>query len=130
MAQKEDYTWLAGYLTQNYDSGFGKWIGECRFDFNQNPVIIGLDSMGISFDRSNSMISDTDGNLLLSCNGVKVYNRFDEKIPGSDTLGNIDGGTLYYYLFPLAFDLGIPANQYHMMFHNQLKMRGMIYFIV
>ena len=97
MAQKEDYIWLAGYLTQNYDSGTGKWIGECRFDFNQNPVAISLDSMGISFGRSNSMISDANGNLLFSCNGVKVHNRFDEKIPGSDTLGNVDGAILYFF---------------------------------
>ncbi len=118
LAQKEDYVWLAGYLTQNYDSGTGKWIGECRFDFNQNPLEINLDSMGISFDRSNSMISDSHGNLLLSCNGVKVHNRFDEKILGSDTLGNLDGGFFYFYFYPSAFTLGVPHNQQHVTLPN------------
>lgn len=118
VAQKEDYTWLAGYLTQNYDSGTGKWIGQSRFDFNQTPVAIALDSIGISFQRSNSMISDADGNLLLSCNGVKVHNRYDEKIIGSDTLGNVDGGVFYFYLYPNAFALGVPHNQQHITLTN------------
>lgn len=115
--QKYDYTWMAGYFSQHgYDTGAHYWFGISTLDFGQQPVNITRDSLGISFDRSNSSISDADGNYLFSCNGIQVYNSFDEKI--ADSLSTIDSSYELFQLYPTAFALGIPDKQYHLIVPN------------
>ncbi|MFN8323225.1 MAG: T9SS type A sorting domain-containing protein [Chitinophagales bacterium] len=114
-AQKHDYNWMTGYFSSlGYDSNYQHWFGISKFDFNQQPVAITRDSLTISFDGSNSTISDVDGNMLFACNGIKVYNSFDEKIVDS-----MDGGSLYLRtMYPWAYSLGIGYPQYHIVLPN------------
>ena len=84
--QKYDYTWLAGYGSNwAYDSN--PQAGVSIFNFNEPEVTIIRDSLGINFNRTNSIISDSAGNLLFSTNGVRINNYADELIQNGDSLG-------------------------------------------
>ena len=86
--QKEDYNWLVGYDSwAGYDTASQHWFGITHFDFNQQQVSITRDSLGMNFNRSNSSISDTNGNLIFFCNGVTVRNWADQIMQNGDTLG-------------------------------------------
>ena len=57
--QKNDYTWLTGYASfGGEDTACQCWFAITKFDFNQTPFTITHDSLGISFYRANSIVSD------------------------------------------------------------------------
>jgi len=47
----------------------------------QNPQV-SLSNGYIPFDRTNAVISDANGNLLFTSNGINIYNRLFQPIPG------------------------------------------------
>lgn len=84
VAQKEDYTWLAGYSSWGgYDSNFHYWFGITKFDFNNQPVSITYDSLGINFQGANFTMCSEEGTPLFYTNGVSVRNAHDELIVDS-----------------------------------------------
>ena len=117
--QKYDYNWMAGYYSGiGFDSTYNHYFGISKFNFANTPVSISKDSLNFNFNRSNSIISDKDGNLLFYCNGVRVHNRFDEKIENGDSLS---GGYFIYNLDTWALALGILYEQYHLVLPNPLN---------
>lgn len=107
---------MAGYYSGiGFDSTFNHYFGISKFDFANTPVSISKDSLNFNFNRSNSIISDKDGNMLFYCNGVRVHNRFDEKIENGDSLS---GGYFIYNLDTWALALGIVYEQYHLVLPN------------
>jgi hypothetical protein len=118
-AQKTDYNWLAGYFDNGgYDTTTHHWFGTSRFDFNQSPVVISRDSLGMNFNRSNSTISDSNGNVLFYCNGATIRNSWDEKIKNGDSLS---ASYVFLKMDPNDLFLGIPYNQYHIVLPNPEK---------
>ena len=85
-AQKHDYVWLAGYHSWAGIIDTNSEFGITKLDFNSNPVEITYDSLGMNFDDAICSISDKDGNLLFYSNGNYIANKWDEKIPNSDSL--------------------------------------------
>jgi WD40 repeat protein len=120
-AQKTDYNWLAGYFSNGYDTGWHYWFDITKFDFNQTPVVISRDSLGMNFNRSNSMISDSEGNLLFYCNGASIRNRWDVVVENGDSLS---ASYLFVNMDPEDLILGIPFNQYHIVLPNPQKPYG------
>ncbi len=115
-AQKYDYNWLASYQSKwGYDSGWQHWFGTTRFDFRQNPVLISRDSLGINFDKSNSAISNRDGDLLFYCNGITIRNSSDEIVENGDSLG---WGYFLSNFAPANYSYGMPYNQFHIVLPN------------
>jgi len=92
--QKVDNIWMAGYNSvDGYETIIDHWFGISKFDFNQQPIQLTRDSLGIQFGRSNSTISNFNGdNILFYCNGKEVRNGLDEIIQNGDSLGYINGG--------------------------------------
>jgi len=85
-AQKHDYIWLGGYhshvgLIDTYDT-----YGITKLNFNQTPVEISYDSLGMNFNRAPCSISDKDGNLIFYSNGNYIANKWDVPIENSDSL--------------------------------------------
>ena len=114
--QKTDYTWLTGYESYaGYDTVYQHWFGISKFDFNQPNVAITRDSLGINFDSSNSTISDSNGNVLFYCNGVRINNSFDQLMVNGDSLSE---GYFLNVLYTTAYQLGIPYPQYHLVLAN------------
>ena len=86
-AQKQDYIWFAGYESYNgYDTTSHHWFGITQFDFNQNPMSISYDSLGMNFSRTNVSYCDSDGSLQFYSNGIYIGNSLDEKIENSDSM--------------------------------------------
>ena len=108
VAQKTDYNWLAGYASQaGFDSSANYWFGISRFDFNQNPVDLSRDSLGIWFGRGGSMISDSSGQLLFYTNGFRVHNSQDVLMENGDSLGwSYRDATSEDYLYGRRFQQG------------------------
>lgn len=106
-AQKTDYIWLTGYgaIVPDYDSTCQCGFGITEFNFNQLPVLLSYDSLGINFGQANSIISDSSGNLCFYSNGSQIWNRSDEIMQNGDSLG---WGPLFTYLDPAAHDEGLP----------------------
>lgn len=88
VAQKRDYTWLTGYSSQGgFDSiGFNYWFGISHFDFNEQPVELSYDSLGMNFQGANMTMSDNEGNLQFYTNGITIRNSLDEIIENGDSL--------------------------------------------
>ncbi len=106
---------MAGYNSAGgFSNTYQHWLGISKFDFDISPVNISRDSLGINFDKSNSIISDKDGNLLFYCNGVRIHNRLDEKIENGDSLSD---GYLLYNLGSSLY-LGEVYEQYHIVLPN------------
>lgn len=85
-AQKHDYIWLGGY---DSDVGYvppNGYYGITRLNFNQTPVEITYDSLGMNFSRAPFSMSDKDGNLLFYSNGNYIANKWDVPIENSDSL--------------------------------------------
>ena len=97
IAQKSDYTWLAGYASSShnaYDSAInGYTYGNIKLDFNENPVAISFDSLQMNFVATNTTFCNDDGNLLFYSNGIYVANGLDETIANGDSL---NAGYLQY----------------------------------
>ncbi|MBL7778789.1 MAG: T9SS type A sorting domain-containing protein [Chitinophagales bacterium] len=86
-AQKEDYIWLQGYQSDaGYDSGWQHLFGISQFNFNQSPMVVTYDSLGINFSKTNTSYCNSDGNLLFYTNGIQVRNSLDEIIENADSL--------------------------------------------
>jgi hypothetical protein len=108
-AQKNDYIWLTGYDSSNtFDTTCQCWFGITKFDFNQSPMLITHDSLGINFYRSNSIVSDSNGNLVLYSNGVQVRNTHDVILNNGDSLG---WGPLFSYWNPTIYYTGMVYSQ-------------------
>lgn len=65
---------------------FGTNFGITTMDFNQSPVKVDYDSLGMNFSRTNVSYSDDDGNLLFYSNGIYVANALDEAVQNSTGL--------------------------------------------
>lgn len=98
--QKYDYIWLSGYQSGGYDSTAPYNFGISNFNFNQQPVSIIYDSLGINFTGTNADISDGSGHLLFYTNGITIRNSFDEIIENGDSLNDgycLNNLPLWYY---------------------------------
>ncbi len=84
--QKHDYIWLEGYDSWAGIIDSNAEYGITKLDFSINPRAISYDSLGMNFARASCTISDKDGNLLFYTNGNYIANKWDEKIPNSDSL--------------------------------------------
>lgn len=85
-AQKHDYIWFGGY---DSDVGYvppNGYYGITRLNFNQTPVEITYDSLGMNFSRAPCSMADKDGNLLFYSNGNYIANKWDVPIENSDSL--------------------------------------------
>ena len=85
-AQKHDYIWLGGY---DSDVGYvppNGYYGITKLNFNQTPVEITYDSLGMNFDSAPCSIADEDGNLVFYSNGNYIANKWDVPIENSDSL--------------------------------------------
>ena len=91
------------------------WFAITKFDFNQDPFTITHDSLGISFYRANSIVSDNNGNLVLYGNGVQVRNAHDEILQNGDSLG---WGPNFTYLNPSDYVDGMPYCQWSIILPN------------
>jgi hypothetical protein len=87
-AQKNDYVWLSGYESnERGDSAIlGFQFGNNKFNFNDTPMQLQYDSLGMNFDFTSTIISGTSGNLLFYTNGIYVANWLDEKVENGDSL--------------------------------------------
>ncbi len=113
--QKNDYVWKTGYSSWGgYDSSFHYWFGISVFDFNQQPMVLSYDSLGINLTECSATISDNDGHVLFYSNGVSVHNYLDESL--IDTMG----GNWYLNTIPTWFYYGNPFSRVQMILPNPL----------
>ncbi len=119
--QKYDYNWMAGYRgTVLYDTFYHHYLATSKLNFDQNPISVSLDSLRFNFARSNSIISDKDGNLLFYCNGVRIHNALDELIENGDSLAAKD--TSYIYKFSTSeIYYGVLDEQFHLVLPNPMN---------
>lgn len=82
-AQKHDHIWMNGW-----DAKYGGIFGNFTKDFRHNP----MDMFPIDFGEYanylslESSISNTEGELLLSCQGCRVFNRNGIIVPDSENM--------------------------------------------
>ena len=92
-AQKEGDIWFFGGGHGSADSVYRS----SRFDFSFDPPQATYISKILPFNRTNSVLSDPDGNLLCISNGENLYNAdYDIMDNGADFYPNSD----YFYGFP------------------------------
>jgi hypothetical protein len=85
--QKQDYNWLQGYASwAGLDTLTNKMYGISGLDFNEVPMVINYDSIGMNFSRTNTSYSDSNGVLLFYTNGIYAANSLNEKIERSDSM--------------------------------------------
>ncbi len=101
-AQKHDYIWLGGYSSQNGIIDSNRTYGVTKLNFNQTPVEITYDSLGINFMDAPCSIADKDGNLIFYSNGNYIANKWDVPIENSDSLSY----SLPNYVWSLASEFG------------------------
>ena len=98
-AQKEDHIWLLGYTTNAVDS----LKSTMKIDFNESPITMTQIDQEFSFFNTNTIVSNSEGELQCYSNGVEIRNSNHEVIingdefipPASNPLGNsIDHGSL------------------------------------
>jgi len=82
-AQKHDYNWVLGRSV-----GFGDLL-----NFNDYALHISPINKTIPFYATNACISDANGNLAFSFNGIKVQNPLHQLMDGTDSfsLGSVPG---------------------------------------
>ncbi len=85
-AQKHDYIWLGGYDSQVGVLDTNRAFGITKLNFNQTPVEITYDSLGMNFNKARCTMSDREGNLLFYSNGNYIANKWDVPIENSDSL--------------------------------------------
>lgn len=91
LAQKEDYIWFTGYASGHagYDSLGHHYFGQNTLDFNFSPRRVYFDSIqGLNFDFTNVCVSDSNGQLLFSSNGMDIRNRLHQVIQNSQYMNN------------------------------------------
>jgi len=84
LSQKEDHNWLSGYSLNNSvdTTDYGvSWL-----DFNFEPPSLKRISPEVSFDFTNTSISNTDGGLELFSNGVHIFGNDFNIIKNGDEL--------------------------------------------
>jgi hypothetical protein len=87
ISQRQDFVWLSGYGSSFVeDTGWNSRFGINQLDFNQTPVLISHDSLGMGITNTNVSYCDTDGHILFYCNGIYIANSLDEKIENSDSM--------------------------------------------
>lgn len=109
-AQKSDYRWLCGYESYaGYDSvNWHHWFGITELDFNDSPVSISYDSLGINFSRTSTSYCDSNGELMFYTNGIYIANALDEKIENSDSM---NWGGYFTHFAPSAYIDGYRTTQ-------------------
>ncbi len=95
--QKNDYNWLIGQGSQYYNpQTIDSEAGVIRFDFNYNPVQIGLDlPVLMNFDKTDVCMSDSNGNILFYSNGIYIANGSNLTVANGDSLNY--GYVAYYF---------------------------------
>jgi len=84
--QKNDYTWIVGGNSVNIFKYGYQW-GTAIADFKKEPVEFRYDEkITMDFSGTNSIISNTDGDLLMYSNGMYVQNRYHQDVLGLDTI--------------------------------------------
>lgn len=83
-AQKYDYVWITGYTSSTIPdtSNFGTTF----LDFNHKPVKVTRKWASITFDKSNTTLSDKSGNLIFSTNAKKVIGKDLKAVKNGDTM--------------------------------------------
>lgn len=90
-AQKEDNIWLLGGGTASPDSVFKS----CSFNFSSNPFSVTHIKLDLPYNRSNTSVCDSSGNLLLYANGENIYNSEHKVIQNGEDFypnGNYEQG--------------------------------------
>lgn len=88
-AQKEDYTWLMGYMLgpdNTPDTGAAIHTGTTILNFNYSPLKLTRYFHGLDLAHTNSSISDEQGNLLMYTNGTRIFNHQHKLLEGADSL--------------------------------------------
>ncbi|MBL0310148.1 MAG: T9SS type A sorting domain-containing protein [Bacteroidetes bacterium] len=110
-AQKHDYIWLSGYdayphpVYNELDSFY--WATTV-LNFNHEPVSVNIDSVSMSFDRTNTSYADNDGALLFYTNGIFIANALNDTIENSDSL---NAGWFQYIWDPTVQNMGYRNEQ-------------------
>jgi hypothetical protein len=81
LREKRDYIWTFGFGLVTNPQGKNFWL-----DFNDIPVSIHEKPRFISIDIANAGMCDLNGDLLFTCNGFRVMNRFHQLIGNGDGL--------------------------------------------
>jgi PKD repeat protein len=108
-AQYQDYIWLLGQNSQTDIEHAGMIL-----DFFDDTLTIHSEFRDIYFLQVNASMSDSGGNIILSTNGLRVYNHLNEVMENSDTLNPGYFYDLYqdrgYILIQGAITLAQPEN--------------------
>jgi PKD repeat protein len=98
-AQYQDYIWLLGQNSQTNIEHAGMIL-----DFFDDTLTIHSEFRDTYFRQVNASISDSEGNIILSTNGLRIYNHLNEVMENGDTLNP-------GYFFELYEDYGYILDQ-------------------
>jgi hypothetical protein len=87
-AQKEDATWLLGYVGDKFPIDTLGKFGVMLLDLNETPfpLINIIPKANVDYDTNLCMINNSEGSPIISFDGHDVYNKFFLPMKGSDSL--------------------------------------------
>ncbi|MBX2927109.1 MAG: PKD domain-containing protein [Saprospiraceae bacterium] len=103
-AQKHDYQWLLGQLSQTNITHSGTTI-----DFNVIPYDIYHEFRGMHFRQANTSMCDTAGNLLFYTNGIYIANVLHEPMENGEGLAAGPAGVHNQGTYGYILDQGVMA---------------------
>lgn len=106
-SQWHDQNWILGY---DNDSNAGPSETMC-VDFQTSPPKVTSQAYQLDFSSTNISVSDVNGEFLFYSNGIQIRDRFDNLMPGGDSLnwGEIaEANYMYGYTLPAGM-LALPA---------------------
>lgn len=122
-AQKHDNIWIIGYPSGDSLSTYNSPFGITYFDFNYQPVKIYKKWLDLSYNETNTTISDKNGNMLFTTNMCKIKGKDGKSVKNGDTL--LFNKTWYKYGIRaeqgvLALPMPANENQYFLIYGNKL----------
>ncbi len=84
--QKEDYNWIFNWSSADFLSPESLWNGSILSFNSLPPEILKNSDIDLDFDKSNAIVSDSLGNIILYSNGEAIYGANHKPIFNGDTI--------------------------------------------